>query len=220
MKLAVWPLATVWLEEPEGASEKSKPIPARGTKAPAVRALLETVRLPVCAPAFAGAKATAAVQVACGASEAGQSVAVNWKPGETASARLFKPSVRLGLVRVTAMGLLTRPTAVWGKLMRMGAIWTEPGTPANPARGTTAGTAREELTARTPVAMPLWEGAKTMSVAQLAPGERLAPQVVWTRLKGAVAERVSEVAAMLPVLVTVTVSGRLVCPGATVGKAS
>jgi hypothetical protein len=67
---------------------------------------------------------------------------------------------------------------------------------------------------------PLTEGEKTTPVEQPAPAARVAPQVFWTRLKGADVERASEVAEPAPVLVIDTTCGVLACPGATIGKTS
>jgi hypothetical protein len=67
---AVCPLDTVWLDPPVSDAEKSIPIPDSGTCTLAASMLLAIVRFPVCCPAVTGAKATAAVQVAPGASVA------------------------------------------------------------------------------------------------------------------------------------------------------
>lgn len=63
MYRAVCPLDTVWFDSPESAIVKSAPIPDSGTVAVAAIAPLAKVRLPVCCPALAGAKATTAVQL-------------------------------------------------------------------------------------------------------------------------------------------------------------
>ena len=68
---------------------------------------------------------------------------------------------------------------------------------------------------------PRYAGAKRRPPSeQLAPAARLAAQVFCVRLKGAVAVRVSELAAEPPVLVTFTVCAALDCPGAMMGKTS
>src|ERR1035437_5967335 len=71
-----------------------------------------------------------------------------------------------------------------------------------------------------PMYVPLRAGEKTTPVEQLAPAARLAVQVFSTRLKGAVAVSVSELAAPVPVLAIETVWGALDCPGATMGNTS
>ena len=91
---------------------KSKPMPDSGTNAPVGSALLLTVRLPLCAPALAGANSTTAVQLAPAASVERAGVAHQpeaRRDRESKAARLFTLS---GLVRVTVTGLLSRPTPV------------------------------------------------------------------------------------------------------------
>jgi hypothetical protein len=77
VKLAVCPLDTVWLDEPDSATPKSNPIPESPACAPVARALLVNVRFPVCCPAVPGSKVTPAVQLAPIASVEVQVVLVN-----------------------------------------------------------------------------------------------------------------------------------------------
>lgn len=63
LKVAVCPLATVWLGE--GATTvKSKPVPESATVILAARALLAAVSEPLTAPVVGGTKTTATVQLA------------------------------------------------------------------------------------------------------------------------------------------------------------
>lgn len=62
------------------------------------------------------------------------------------------------------------------------------------------------------------EGKKITPAEQLAPAANVAPQVVCDTLKGAAVVSASEVAAELPLLVSVTVCAALEEPGATMGK--
>lgn len=63
-KLAVCPLAIVWLDWPCEETEKSNPMPESATCAFAGSAGLEIVRFPVCWPALDGANLICAVQLA------------------------------------------------------------------------------------------------------------------------------------------------------------
>ena len=60
--VAVCPLATVLLDDPEALIEKSNPIPESPTWTGAASELLESDKLPVCCPAPVGLKATCTVQ--------------------------------------------------------------------------------------------------------------------------------------------------------------
>ena len=111
---------------------------------PVVRALLLTVRLPVCGPAFTGAKAINAVQLAPGPSVVTQVVLTNWNPAVTASDRLVRLFTLSGLVRVTVLLPLVWPTPVCRKVSRLGWKLTEPGTPPLPLSATLAEDASEE----------------------------------------------------------------------------
>ena len=97
----------VWLDEPERAAEKSKPMPASGTAAPVASALLPAVRLPLVAPAPVAANSTPTVQLAPAANVEGQALLTNLKPAVTATAKSVRLEVALGLVRVTVTGLLS-----------------------------------------------------------------------------------------------------------------
>jgi uncharacterized membrane protein len=66
----------------------------------------------------------------------------------------------------------------------------------------------------------LREGEKTTPAEQLAPAAKPSVQVFCTRLKGDAVVSASEVAAELPLLVSVTVCAALEAPGATTGKTS
>jgi len=77
VKLAVWPLDTVWLDAPKSVTVKSNPIPESPACAPVAMAPLVQVRFPVCCPAAPGLKVTAAVQLAPIASAEVQVVFVN-----------------------------------------------------------------------------------------------------------------------------------------------
>jgi hypothetical protein len=122
---------------------------------------------------------------------------------------------------VTVLAPLVKPTPVSAKISGLGWNCTEPGTPPVPLSGTTA----EEATVgdamvSVPVKLPSRAGAKSTPTEQLAPAASVVPQefvtVAW--LKGDVTVKVSDVAAAVPVFVTVTVWVALVFPGATMGK--
>ena len=84
-----------------------------------------------------------------------------------------------GLVMVTVLEPLSRPTPVCWKLSTLGWNRTEPGTPPVPLRGTLAEAAREDAMVSVPVNSPLREGEKMTPIEQLAPEARLAPQLFW-----------------------------------------
>ena len=145
----------VWLAEPETDKVKSRLMPESGTDAPVATALLVTVRVPVWAPALAGANSTPAVQLSPGAKEAGQVLFTSWKPAVTASARLLRLAESPVLVTVTVVWLLVAPGAVVAKTTVDGVTWIAAPTPPIPARSTVAGVATEaELMVSTPVAGP------------------------------------------------------------------
>lgn len=77
VKLAVCPLDTVWLDEPDSVTVKSNPIPESPACAPVAIALLVNVRFPVCCPAVPGLKVIPALQLAPIASIEVQVVLVN-----------------------------------------------------------------------------------------------------------------------------------------------
>src|ERR1035437_4033425 len=210
----------VWLDEPEGARPKSNPLPDSGTNAPEVNAMLLTVRLPLCAPGLLGANSTRAVQLAPAASVEVQVVLTSRKLAVTPREKLPRLFTLSGLVRVTVTGLLSRPTPVCGKAIRLGNACTEPGVPPVPLSGITVVAVSDgDAMVSVPVYGPLSEGEKITPVEQLAPEARLVPHVSSTRLKGSVAVSVSELAAEPPVLVIVTVWAGLSWPGVTIGNA-
>src|ERR1039458_1602999 len=211
----------VWLDEPEGARPKSNPLPDRDTNAPEVNAMLLTVRLPLCAPGLVGANSTRAVQLAPAASVEVQVVLTSRKPAVTPREKLPRLFTLSGLVRVTVTGLLSRPTPVCGKAIRLGSACTEPGVPPVPLSGIIVDVVSEvDAMVSVPVYGPLSEGKKITPVEQLAPEARLVPHVSSTRLKGSVAVSVSKLAAEPPLLVSVTVCDGLDWPGVTIGNAS
>jgi hypothetical protein len=77
VKLAVCPLDTVWLDEPDSVTVKSNPFPESPACAPVAIALLVNVRFPVCCPAVPGLKVIPALQLAPIASIEVQVVLVN-----------------------------------------------------------------------------------------------------------------------------------------------
>src|ERR1035438_7510219 len=79
----------------------------------------------------------------------------------------------------------------------------------------------EDAMVSVPVKFPSRAGEKTTPIVQLAPAARLVPQglAVATGLKGGVTGKVSELAAVTPLLVMVT-RAVLDWPGATTGKTS
>ena len=105
-------MAMVWLDEPEGVIEKSKPVPDRGTNAPVGSALLVTIRLPFCGPGVVGANSTTAAQLAPAPSVEEQVVLTSRNPAVTARAKLPRLFTLSGLVMVTVTGALIRPTPI------------------------------------------------------------------------------------------------------------
>jgi hypothetical protein len=79
---------------------------------PDVNTLSLTVRLPLCGPAMVGANSTTAVQLAPAASVEVQVVLTSRKPVEAARVRLRRLVTGSGLVMVTMLALLVRPTPV------------------------------------------------------------------------------------------------------------
>jgi hypothetical protein len=75
-----------------------------------------------------------------------------------------------------------------------------------------------EVTVSAPVTVPPAVGWKTIPTEQLAPEARLTGQVFSVMLNCELTDRRSEEAAMLAVLLTVTVCAALDWPGTTAGK--
>ncbi len=169
-KLAVWPLATVWLEAPDIVAWKSKPIPESGAVTLAARAPLETVKVPLTAPAPAGVKDTPVVQLALAASVCPQALFTSLNPEETDRFRSVNtiPTSEFMTVRVT--GELVVPTPVVGKFTRAGTIWTTleaGGSRPVPFRATVRPAFRMSETVNVPVCAPGCVGVKTTRMEQL-----------------------------------------------------
>ena len=221
VKVAVCPLATVWLLVPVVAAVKSNPIPVRGTVATVANTLLARLRLPVCAPALAGANSTPTLQLAPAASDVPQVFCASVKPGDTVRARSASATAPLEFVTVTVTAVLVVPTPVTGKLTCAGSNWTAPVNPPVPLSATVAAVIAEvELALNAPVKIPLDMGVKTTPVEQLAPAPRLVPQVFCARLNGPETASAKPLATVPPVLVIVTDCGALPCPSACAANVS
>lgn len=177
LKLAVWPLETVWLDWPAGETEKSNPMPEKATCAGVARVELETMRLPVCGPELKGEKAICAMQLAPTARDDVQVVDASWNWPEGESVR--PPSVKAPVfVRVAFCVELVPPIPVVGKARDAGRTCTEPAAPPIPVRETVAAVPKpEELTVSAPVITPVAAGVKTTPAEQLPPTARLALHV-------------------------------------------
>lgn len=221
VNFAVWPLETPAGEVLAGVAVKLKAIPVSGTETPCAKKLLPAVKNPLCVPELdaEGAKATPTWQLWLGARLVGQLLLASWKPVVTATAKPVRVGLPLGLVSVTVCGLLTCPAAVSPfpveKSSQLGCASTCPGKPPVPLRTTLAVlvTTGEE-TVSVPVTAPSMVGEKITPTVQLLPAARVTPQgldAAATRAKDEEAVMLSEVASMLPVLVTVTSCAGLLC---------
>jgi hypothetical protein len=95
-------------------------MPDRDTDPEAEAVVLVMLTVPVCAPALVGSNTTPAVQLAPGASVAGQALLINSKLAGTDTARLLKAIVVEGFVMVSVVGLLVAPMPTAPKLMSGG----------------------------------------------------------------------------------------------------
>jgi hypothetical protein len=133
---------------------------------------------PVCAPAFAGEKATLAVQLAPAASDVPQVLPVNLKPVLADSARLSSETVVLMFEMVTGTALLVEPAPVIGKLTWAGCICKAPLNPPIPLSATVVDVETEvDAIVNVPASDPDCTGENTTPTAQLAPPARLVPQL-------------------------------------------
>lgn len=126
-KSAVWPFEMVWLDEvTQGATllpkqrAKSKPIPESASGVPAGSTLSLTVSVPLCVPALAGANSRATVQLAPTPSVVPQVPGIFRKPVEATIVRFCRLFTLSGLVIVTVLALLVKPTPVCAKVNGLG----------------------------------------------------------------------------------------------------
>jgi hypothetical protein len=137
---------------------------------------------------------------------AAQVLFTSWKPEGTVKARLLRAVRAPVLVMVIVAGLLVWPTPVVGKSIAGGVTAIPAATAPVPLRGTVAEVAIEgEAALKAPVAGPETVGEKTTPTVQVEPAVREEAQVFCTIENPGVTESASWLAAMLLVLLTVTV---------------
>jgi len=215
----ICPLATEKLSGVSVLSAKSKPMPVSVDCTLAGRLLLDTLNVPVCAPAATGANTTLTVQFAPADSDVPQVVPVISNPAAALSARLLNVTAPV-LVTVTVCAALACPAPVVANVSNVGSRLAEPAWPPSPVNATTAGAYVEEPMVNASLNEPFAAGVNATPAVQLAPAARLVPQVFSVRLKGEAVVSVSPAAASVPEFVTVTVCATLLCPTVATTKFS